>query len=355
MSITLNPPVAVAAHKREGESASPVPGFLPAHAANILYRDKTVKDALDELFTGFGAATAPPGRGWQKFTESGDFIVPEGVTRVLVMCIAAGASTISGNLRGKSVFVSRYLAVTPGETIPVVVGVTQAKGAAPGTKLQSSFNGTALIADWNKAYYVDGTKYTYTNGQSPTFPPALDGKGMSTVAHLSGYISTVGNAGPGTGGYAVAADVPDERVAWLELARDMPPGSTNNRMKSYPDTTRTGTSASGDTAGNGADYGGCAGRYANGNGYSSYAGTGGAGLVCVFWGDDIEKAQQPVESPDPIAHRKEDGTTLTPLELMVDASLIPYANTGAGLAEGSTVADALDALYARLAERKENA
>lgn len=125
MSITLNPPVAVAAHKREGESAPPVPDFLPAHAANILYKDKTMKDALDELFTAFGGT-------------------------------ASGETTVT-------------------------------------------------------------------------------------------------------------------------------------------------------------------------------------------------------ENPAPTAHRKEDGTTLTPLELMVDASLIPYTNEEAGLAEGSTVADALDALYARLAERKENA
>ena len=261
---------------------------------------------------------------------------------------------MSSNHKGKSVLVSRYLGVTPGESIPVVVGVPQAKGASPGTKLQSTFNGTALIADWNATYHADGTSYTYANGQSPTFPPELDGKGMCTVAHLSAYIATSGTAGPGAGGYAVAADVPNERVAWLELARDMPPGTSNNGRSCYPDTTQTGTGASGYTAGNGANYGGCAGRYKSGQGYATYAGTGGAGLVCIFWGDDIEKAPQ-VEAPAPIAHRKEDATSLTPLNMMADAALIPYANETAGLAEGSTVADALDALHARLTEKKENA
>lgn len=352
MPITLNPPIVITAHKREGEGSSPVLGLLPARAENILYGGKTVKDALDELFAAFGTAT-PPERGWQKFTETGDFIVPEGVTRVLVLCIAAGASTMSSNHKGKSVLVSRYLGVTPGESIPVVVGVPQAKGASPGTKLQSTFNGTALIADWNATYHVDGESHSYANGQSPTFPPELDGKGMCTIAHLSAYIATSGTAGPGAGGYAVAADVPDERAAWLELARDMPPGTSNKGRSCYPDTSQTGTAASGNTAGNGANYGGCAGRYKSGQGYASYAGKGGQGLVCVFWGDDIEKAPQ--EVPAPVAFRKEDSTTLTQLNIAADAGLFPYANTEAGIAEGSSVADALDALYARLTEKEQNA
>lgn len=352
MPITINPPIPSVVHWRQGEEAAPLLDLLPAISNNILYKGKTVKEALDELFEAF--APPIPERGWQKFTETGEFTVPEGVTRVLVLCIAAGSSTMSSNHKGKSILVSRYLGVTPGESIPVVVGVPQAKGANPGTKLQSAFNETALIADWSAIYHVDGTSYTYANGQSPAFPPELDGKGMCTVAHLSAYIATSGTAGPGAGGYAVAADVPDERVAWLELARDMPPGTSNNGRSCYPDTSQTGTAASGNTAGNGANYGGCAGRYKSGQGYPTYAGTGGAGLVCVFWGDDIEKAANSPSSTFAI-YRKEDNTTINPLDMMTDASLIPYINEEAGLAKGSTVADALDLLYARLDEKKENA
>ena len=274
---------------------------------------------------------------------------------MLVLCIAAGMSTISSSLLGKSVFISRRLAVTPGQVIPVVVGMPQAKGKSPGTSLQSSFNGSTLMADYNTTYYVDGTKYTYANGQSTAFPPELAAKDMSTVAHLSGYINTTGNAGPGAGGYAVAADVPDERAAWLELARDMPPGTSNNGRSCYPDATQTGTAASGNTAGNGASYGGCAGRYKNGQGYATYAGTGGAGLVCVFWGDDIDKPQQEEEKAASVLHRKEDAATLTPLHPLYDASLIPYTNDAAGLAAGSSLADALDALASRLAEKEQSA
>lgn len=349
MSITLNPPVAVAAHKREGESASPVPDFLPAHAANILYKDKTVKDALDELFEAF--APPIPERGWQKFTETGKFTVPEGVTRVLVMCIGAGASSTTSYL-GSGTFVSRYVSVTPGAVIPVAVGKPQGPGKFPKEELISSF-GTHLSANNCRRFAVEGKDYTHVPGQSPTFPPELEGIGMVTVTGRY-YITTNGPAGPGSGGYAVAADVPDERAAWLELARDMPPGTEPSGRKCYPDTSQTATAASGMKAGSGADYGGSAGRFQSGDAYPAYAGTGGAGLVCIFWGDDIEKAANSPSSTFAI-YRKEDNTTINPLDMMTDASLIPYINEEAGLAEGSTVADALDALYARLAERKETA
>lgn len=360
MSITLNPPIVITANRREGEGSSPLLDFLPARAENILYGEMTVKEALDALFSSFGAAT-PAERGWQKFTETGEFIVPDGVTRVLVLCIGAGSST--ANTRGGGVLVSRYLPVTPGETIPVQVGVPQTPGGtvygnpAAVEKLCSSFNGTTLKASWRGIYHVDGTQYTFANS-SPTFPAALSDAEMCTAGCVTPTASAGSTAGSGSGGYAVALDVPDERAAWLELARDMRPGTTNNNMLCYPDTSQKGTSASGNRyykAGNGANYGGVAGSYAGGQGYASYAGKGGQGLVCVFWGDDIEKDQQETPSPAPFAHRKEDATTLTPLNMAADAGLFPYTNTEAGLAEGSTVKDALDALYARLAEKGESA
>lgn len=346
MPITLNPPIVITAHKREGESASQALAFLPASADNIRYDGMTVKEALDELFSAFSPPL--PERGWQKFTESGEFVAPEGVSRVLVLCIAAGAST--NNSMGGGTFVSRYLSVTPGTPVPVVVGKPQAKGTAVKTQLQSSFNGTSLLADYRGMYTVDGTGYTYTNGQNPTFPPELDGAGLVTVARQL-YINP-GYASAGSGGYAVAADVPDERAAWLELARDMPPGTTPSGRTCYPDTSQMGTAASGKKAGNGASYGGSAGRYSNGQGYSSYAGTGGDGLVCVFWGDDIEKGAEVPQAASPIAYRKEDATSLTPLTMLAEASSIPYSNEEAGLTGDKTVKDALDALFSRLGAKE---
>ena len=348
MPITLNPPVVITAHKREGESSSPVLDFLPAHAANILYKGKTVKDALDELFEAF--APPLPERGWQKFTETGQFTVPEGVTRVLVMCIGAGASSTTSYL-GAGTFLSRYVSVTPGAAIPVAVGKPQGKGKPPKEELISSF-GTYLSANNCRRYAVEGNDYTHVPGQDPTFPPELEGLGMVTVTGRYYTKTTHNEAGPGSGGYAVAADVPDERVAWLELARDMPPGTEPSGRACYPDTSQKATAASGRYAGSGANYGGSAGRFESGEAYPAYAGTGSDGLVCVFWGDDIEKV---APAPSSSAYRKEHDTTITKLDIMVDASIIPYTNEEVGLAKGSTVADALDALYARLAEKEQSA
>lgn len=81
MPITINPPAAVAAHRRQGEGSSPLAGFLPAKADNILYAGRPVKETLDELFTAFGTVTMPEFSG-QKTTESGEFTITEGSTPV---------------------------------------------------------------------------------------------------------------------------------------------------------------------------------------------------------------------------------------------------------------------------------
>lgn len=357
MPITINPPAAVAAHRRQGEGSSPLADFFPAGADHILYGGRPVKEALDELFAAFGTVAIPE-RGWQKFTESGDFTVPEGVTRVLVLCIGAGSSTAS--TRGGGVLVSRHLAVTPGETIPVQVGVTQTPGkqvygnATLIEQLCSSFNGTTLKASWRGIYHVDGTQYTFANA-SPAIPEELRTKGVVTLGAVPGSATatTSYRGTAGTGGYAVAADVPDERVAWLELARDMPPGTAPSGRKCYPDATQLAGNYSDDKAGTGANYGGSAGCWSLSNGYAKNAAKGGAGLVCVFWGDDIDKAPQ-AEEDAAVLHKKE-AAALTPLHPLYDAGLIPYVNDAAGLAAGSTVADALDVLASRLTEQEQSA
>lgn len=341
---------------RQGEEARPLLDLLPVMSNNILYKDKTVKEALDELFAAFSAPLLA--RGWQKFTETGEFTVPEGVTRVLVMCIGAGSSTAS--TRGGGTLVSRYLPVSPGESLPVKVGEPQplGKNMYNNTALEqqyvcSSFGGTTLQASWRGKYVVDGGAYTFLNS-SPTFPAALDGKGMNTASAIPGSGSSSSQGTSGTGGFAVAPDVPDERAAWLEVARDLPPGKAPSGTACYPDATSHAGSGSGLKAGAGADHGGSAGHWSLSSPSTTNAAYGGKGLVCVFWGDDIEKT---AGSPSPAyaLYRKEDDTTITPLDMMVDASHLPYLNEEAGLAEGSTIADALDLLHTRLAEQKEHA
>lgn len=351
MPTTINPPQVMSIHRnKQGESPSAL-DFFQKNADTIYYKDKkkTVKEVLDELFTAFSPPM--PEKGWQKFTETGDFIVPEGVTNVLVMCIGAGSST--ANTRGGGTLVSRYLPVSPGESLPVKVGEPQplGKNMYNNTALEqqyvcSSFGGTTLQASWRGKYVVDGGAYTFLNS-SPTFPAALDGKGMNTASAIPGTGSSHYQGTSGTGGFAVAPDVPDERVAWLEVARDLPLGKAPSGTACYPDTTSHAGYRSGLKAGAGADYGGSAGHWALSEPYTTNAAYGGKGLVCVFWGDDIYKTVEP-ETPKCTVYRKNNETSVTPLDFKVDAALLPYTNVDAGLEEGSTLADALELLYSRL-------
>lgn len=253
-----------------------------------------LKDALTSLQKDY-----PLSEYWQKFEKSGTFTVPEGVKEILVMCIAAGASSYAANNNGGSVLISRYFDVTPGSAATVTVGVPQAAGSAPsGIASIFSFSTTNnLRASYTGVYGVDygSGNRTYVTGQSPTFPAGLDSKKMCTIGRLSDKITTSGEAGPGTGGYAVPLDAPDERAAWLAVARDMPPGTMNDGQLCWPDTTQKGGDADGNKVGAGGGYGGAAGVYATGATGSENGALGGPGLVCVFWGPDIHK----VESTEP--------------------------------------------------------
>lgn len=338
MPVIIHPAIEVSAYRKMQESSTEeVKTFFQKDSSFISHRGDSVKKILDELFS---KLFKPVASGWQKFLDSGDFIVPEDVTRVLVLCIAAGSSTTSS--MGGGTFVSRIVAVTPGETIPIVVGKPQPKGTVVKTQLQSSFNGTTLLSDYQGKYTVDGQEYAYDNGQEPTFPPELDGAQMITVARQK-YINP-GYVSAGSGGYAVAADVPDERAAWLELARDMSPGTVPSGRKCYPDETQMGTASSGAKAGDGANYGGSAGRYSTGEGYSYNAGTGGDGLVCVFWGDDIYPKEQ-TSAPSPSFFRKDSSSTLSPIYVSARSKDIEYTNPEVGFG-GTTVEEALDELLA---------
>lgn len=236
---------------------------------------------------------------WKKFTENGTFVVPEGVEEILVMVIAAGRSSDTTDNNG-SMLVSRYFDVTPGSKATVTVGKSNALGASNSSvvsrfQISASLNVGASVLG---TYAVDATSNNrqYVTGQDPAFPTALASKKMGTIGRLSDRIAPSGtDAGPGAGGYAVPLDVPDERLEWLKVARDMPPGTMNNGQLCWPDSTQKGGDAEGTKAGAGGGYGGAAGKYATGAAVTENGALGGPGLVCVFWGPDIHK----VESTEP--------------------------------------------------------
>ena len=79
--------------------------------------------------------------GWtnsQQFTTSGNFTVPAGVTKVGVRMIGGGGSVTSGTADSGKFLEVEAMAVTPGATMPVVVGAAGASANAGGA---STFGG----------------------------------------------------------------------------------------------------------------------------------------------------------------------------------------------------------------------
>lgn len=291
----INPPKNITVC-RNNASASVTPIVSTLSVGEIAYTREgylaiaNLEDALTLLQKDY-----PFSEHWQKFTETGTFTVPDGVTEILVMCIAAGASSYAATDDGGSVLVSRYFTVTPGSQATAKVGVPDAVGSMPRQLVtQFTFGSTNnLRASYMGHYAVDSgtSNRVYTTGQSPVFPADLNSKNMCTIGRLSDRIATSDptNAGPGTGGYAIPLDAPDERAAWLAVARDMPPGTMNNGQLCWPDTTQKGGDAVGTKAGAGGGYGGAAGKFPAGAAEAENGALGGPGLVCVFWGPDIHK------------------------------------------------------------------
>lgn len=328
--------------------------FLPLDTGNLFYKGRDVQTVLTELFQIFSptegytsAKNYVPG-GYKKFLEDGEFIVPDNVTKVLVLCIGAGGPTSS--TRGGGMLVSRMVDVIPGETIPVKVGIQLSIGSTVYNnptnmeKARSKFGDKIVAAACRYNYSIDGTDYTFST--STGIPENLKDKIVTIGTCAASATSSSRSRGtPGTGGYAVAkTGFFNERAAWLELAREMPVGTSPAGRTCYPDTTQLAGNYSRYTAGVGANYGGCGGCWALGSGYSRYGALGGKALVLVFWGDDIDKEGAFFTSKSYLGIVESD-KSLTPLITSYDVDDIHYVNEEAGLTGNTTVKDALDKLY----------
>lgn len=342
MAITINAPVVANTHKVSEGTPVQTSELALLSVGNITYKGRYLVNVLEELFSKVeGKPYAPVSvetpSGWQKFTSTGTFTVPEGVTRILVLCIGAGMPT--GGIRRGGVLVSRYLDVTPGEEIPVKVGTSVGPfsgypTASRVTTMTTSFNDTVLKATFGGSNYlyrhfvVDGTSYRMGSSVEGVITEALKEKGVVTAGYANTSASapsrTRGSAG--TGGFNVErVGVLSERSHWLWVARDMPPIILSQSRQCYPDTTQLAGNYSGKIGGKGADYGGAGGCWAIGAGYASYGNKGGQGLVCVFWGDDIEVKTAKDLRRTNIGKIEEDGS-ITPLINTIDAKDIPYGD-----------------------------
>lgn len=290
MSVVIHSPQTVSLYRRDSAtSVTPlVPSLDPAgygYTSPQLPNGNDVKAALDELFR-LSAPKAEP--GWQLFESSGSFVVPSGVTEVLLLSIGAGglgqeisiSDSMSATWGGSGGYaVSSYFDVTPGSKINVTIGATTSAGSAT-----NKFNNVTI------------------SQLSPNLILLKQaGRGAGGYKNPNG--TAVGSLicrGGGAGGGFMISSTDDERKAWLDVALDncedgSPTSGTAATATSYgqggvcwPDTTRVSTSGNSNTGGSVIGYGGGSGGGPNKNG-SGKPGTPGKGVMMIFWGPDIRQ------------------------------------------------------------------
>lgn len=289
MSSIINPPQRTFLYRKDSATAATplVPSLDPAaygYASPRFPDGDNVKAALDELFR-LSTPKAEP--GWQLFESSGQFIVPSGVTEVLVLSIGAGGKGLdcsvsqtypaSGGIGAHAV--SKYVQVDADQSLPVSIG--SASGAAAGT---NRFNGEVLQSTSSNLIC---SKKAGNGGRGYINPSGTP---------LGSVISRGGGAG---GGFLIPSNTEDIRAAWLAVALDAAgedlPADGGDASKTaqgtggscWPDTSRSGTKGSTSMGGSAAgSYGGGGGGAPQRNG-SGTGGPGGKAALMVFWGPDI--------------------------------------------------------------------
>lgn len=251
--------------------------------------ESNVKEALDALLS---LTVEPPfeGNSWQKFTAAGEFVVPDGVTKVLALAISqggrgtcsgsAGNYTSVGGLGG--VLVSAFLQTSPGKRYTVTTGISYAAQTDINTSILDEEGTKVLCPTPYATYYYFNAVQNYDS-----YIP----EGVVRVDRAAnGLAATSRTGGRGGGGFAVPdGDDESERKAWLKVALEgfnpsNPSATTWSGTLCYPDTSKS--SVTWDTVsygGKGAAYGGGGGGAGLSATASQYRGTGGPGFVAFFW------------------------------------------------------------------------
>lgn len=286
--MNIRPNTAILPFRRDSAtSATPlIPSLDPAGYGYVTPHfpgGDTVKEALDELFR-LSAPKAEP--GWQLFESSGQFVVPSGVTEVLLLAIEGGMKGSrgaahpntngyggSGGIGGKAT--SLRVTLTPGENVPV--------------SMQNDAYGQETIRF--------GTYYSSRNASGNEWTP--EGAVFSSRAGNGGRGGNwadgkAGAHGGRGGGFAVESGTDEEmREQWLALAlTESPDGSPGAGAPGanggfYATDTASGTCwpCNSDTKTPAAGYGGGGGGGAGGSNAVTVPPAG--GVLMVFWGPDI--------------------------------------------------------------------
>lgn len=212
-------------------------------------------------------------------TASGPFVVPAGVTQITVELIGAGGNGASngGGGGGGGGYVRGTVNVTPGQSIPIVVG-------AGGSEMASIAGGQGLIAN--------------AGANATTVPNPNLGGGGTGGSSLGGQVNRFGGTGGGGywtyfggGGGGAAGSVSNgtnggNTIVW-NGANCLTPGGaggaggggmagSGGKGAGFTDNNCTVT----DPAGNGGNYGAGGG---GGNGIGSPVGIGGGGVCIITW------------------------------------------------------------------------
>lgn len=221
------------------------------------------------ICTRYTVAAMPPTRGQQTFATNGTFVVPSGVTKIYASACAGGGggagtynntstSTVvsggGGGGAGQSILKQPYT-VTPGQSIPITVGVAGTAGAVGGGG--GSGGSTSIGSIVTLAGGVGGTSYT------ASVSPAGGGYGGSGYPNGSDA-QDAGAAGTGSGGAGASS----------------PFGGGGGAGRS---TTGGATRPGRDSYGYGSGGGGAGGTSIGAIGTGSIGGAGSPGIVIVEW------------------------------------------------------------------------
>lgn len=225
----------------------------------------------------------------QSFTTSGIFIVPSGVTSIVVECVGAGGNGAGngGGGGGGGAYASGIYTVNPGDTLTVNVGVG-------GT---GSVGGTTSVPDV-------GVFATGGDNGTVVANPNLGGGGIGGVATGGnfenfnggngggGYWTYFGGGGGGAAGIMSAGGDGGNTITWSGICQTPggaagisggAPGGNGGKGAGFTDANCNVT----DPAASGLSYGGGGG---GGNGNGGTAESGANGYCEISWGTNaVEK------------------------------------------------------------------
>lgn len=227
--------------------------------------------------------------GTQSFTTSGTFIVPPGVTTIVVECVGAGGDGggNGGGGGGGGAYASGIYTVNPGDSLVVNVGIGGG-GSGSGTTsvpvigivATGGENGFSVA---NPAIGGGGNGGVATGGNFENFNGGNGG---------GGYWTYFGGGGGGAAGIMSAGGVGGNTIAWSGMCQTPggaagisggAPGGNGGKGAGFTDVNCNVT----DPAASGAIYGGGGG---GGNGNGGIAEGGADGYCEISWGTNaVEK------------------------------------------------------------------